>query len=172
MRQSNPMWRLLSRHWPNARYRALFLKRRRGQERKAISIECLDRELLDALALPHFGFLSTSDNHLHAARNVADRSKEIKMRAEVEAMLGLVPPNVDIKRLGYLSAMLANIYELDQQAVRTWMATPSAKLGNQCPVDLIDTPSGLEVVIAEVERLLSRKVVMKNIKAFQALKDR
>ena len=94
------------------------------------------------------------------------------MRAEVEAMLGLVPANVDLKRLGYLSAMLANIHSMDQQAVRTWMATACDKLGNQRPVDLIDTSPGLEVVIAEVERILSRKVVMTNIPAFQALKDR
>jgi hypothetical protein len=172
VRQSNPMWRLLSRSWPNNRYRAIFVYRKRGQSRKAVSIEDLDSEMLKALALPYFGFESTSDHHLHAARNVAAKTKEVKMRAEIEAMLGLVPSNVDIKRLGYLSAMLGNIHSVDQQAVRTWMTAPCAKLDNQRPVDLIDTTPGLEVVIAEVERLLSRKVVMTNIKAFQALKDR
>ena len=94
------------------------------------------------------------------------------MRAEIEDLIGLVPPNVDLKRLGYLSAMLGNIHSMDQQAVRTWMATPCDKLGSQRPVDLIVTSPGLEVVIAEVERLLSRKVVMTNIKALQLLKDR
>lgn len=94
------------------------------------------------------------------------------MREEIEDMIGLVPLNVDLKRLGYLSAMLRAIHGADRRAVKIWLESACETLADQRPSDLIIAPSGLEEVISEVERLLARNVMQNNIAALTALKDR